>query len=96
MIVDFNMEALRRALSDARMQSRMSQSGVANLIGCNRKWVSRFERGLSIPSFDIVLAYAALFGVGIYMDNPRREADLSKPSRDNSEVERLIGSQKTS
>lgn len=59
----------------------MTQGDVASAIGCSRKWISRFERGLSVPAFENVIAYAALFGIELYMKMPEREVDLGKPSR---------------
>jgi DNA-binding XRE family transcriptional regulator len=69
------------------MNARMTQEDAAVAIGCSRKWVSRFERGLSVPNFENVIAYAAMFGIGVYMDTNGRIADLDHPSRVNSKVE---------
>jgi transcriptional regulator with XRE-family HTH domain len=69
----FDMERLRNALSAARMAKRLSQEQVATLLGCTRKWVSNFERGVSVPSFETVVAYAALFGIAILIEVPDGE-----------------------
>jgi len=77
----FDLERLREALSAERARRRMSQEDIAAAIGCSRKWVSRFERGLSVPSFENVLAYAAMFGIGIVMMMPDGAPDMDRPSK---------------
>jgi transcriptional regulator with XRE-family HTH domain len=83
----FDLERLRTAISVERTNARITQDEVAATIGCSRKWVSRFERGLSVPNFENVIAYASMFGIGIYMDVPARVADLERSSRGVSKVE---------
>jgi transcriptional regulator with XRE-family HTH domain len=83
----FDLERLRMVISAERTNARITQDEVAATIGCSRKWVSRFERGLSVPNFENVIAYASMFGIGIYMDIPERVADLDQPSRGISKVE---------
>lgn len=83
----FDLERLRTVISAERTNARLTQDEVAATIGCSRKWVSRFERGLSVPNFENVIAYASMFGIGIYMDLPERVADLELPSRGNSKIE---------
>lgn len=60
----------------------MTQDDVAAALGCSRKWVSRFERGLTGPSFEMVVAYADLMGIGVYLDMEDGIVDLSRPSRE--------------
>ncbi|MBY3432660.1 helix-turn-helix transcriptional regulator [Rhizobium laguerreae] len=83
----FDLGRLRAAISAERTNARITQDEVAATIGCSRKWVSRFERGLSVPNFENVIAYASMFGIGIYMDIPKTVADLDLPSRGVSKVE---------
>jgi transcriptional regulator with XRE-family HTH domain len=91
-VVKFDLERLRRAISAERTNARMTQDDIAATIGCSRKWVSRFERGLSVPNFENVIAYAALFRIGIYMDLPNIAADMTIPSKGISNFEGVIGS----
>ena len=81
-VVNFDLETLRTEISARRTRSRMTQDDVASALGCSRKWVSRFERGLSVPSFDLVVAYAELFDIGVFVDFGADEADLARPSRE--------------
>ncbi|MCS4088696.1 helix-turn-helix domain-containing protein [Rhizobium sp. BK176] len=83
----FDLERLRALISAERANARITQDDVAATIGCSRKWVSRFERGLSVPNFENVIAYASMFGIGISMDIPERVPDLELPSRGISKVE---------
>nr|WP_250808582.1 helix-turn-helix transcriptional regulator [Neorhizobium tomejilense] len=82
----FDLDALRRAIYVERTNARLTQDDIAASLGCSRKWVSRFERGLSIPSFEIVIAYAAMFGIGIYMQMPKRDVELEHRSRHASKI----------
>jgi len=72
----FDIETLRSVLADERMNARLTQQEVASSLGCSRKWVSRFERGLSVPSLETVVAYASLFGVSVLMEIPARNSAL--------------------
>lgn len=76
----FDLDRLRRAISVERVNARLTQEEVAATIGCSRKWVSRFERGLSVPNFENLIAYAAMFGIGLYMDLPETVVDMRTPS----------------
>ncbi len=78
---EFDLERLRKAISVERTNARLTQDDVAATIGCSRKWVSRFERGLSVPNFENVIAYAAMFGIRIYMDLPDTTVDMTTPSK---------------
>lgn len=81
-MVKFEMDALRSAISDRRIHLRMTQDDVANAIGCTRKWVSRFERGIAGTTFDTVLAYARLVGIEILMDFGDETPNLLRSSRE--------------
>jgi transcriptional regulator with XRE-family HTH domain len=83
----FDLERLRAVISAERTNARLTQDEVAATIGCSRKWVSRFERGLSVPNFENVIAYASMFGIGIYMDIPEPTIDFELLSRGISKVE---------
>jgi transcriptional regulator with XRE-family HTH domain len=74
------MEYLRKRLVAERTNARLSQEQVAYTIGCSRKWVSRFERGLSVPQLENVIAYARLFGIGFFISTPPEDVDLGRPS----------------
>lgn len=80
--VEFDLDVLRTVISDRRTRARVTQDEVASALGCTRKWVSRFERGLSVPSFELVVAYAAFFGVGLFMEIEDDAADLGLPSKE--------------
>jgi DNA-binding XRE family transcriptional regulator len=86
-LVKFDLDTLRRSISAARMNARLTQEDVASTIGCSRKWVSRFERGLSVPDFAIVIAYASMFGVKIFMSTPDVLTDMTVPSKGVSNFE---------
>lgn len=75
-LVEFEIGSLREHLSCERMNARMTQRDVAARIGCTREWVSRFERGHSGSTLELVAAYARLFGVGLLMDIPATGVDL--------------------
>ena len=84
---EFNLERLRKAISVERTNARLTQDDVAATIGCSRKWVSRFERGLSVPNFENVIAYATMFGIRIYIDLPTATVDMTTPSKGISNFE---------
>ncbi|MCV9964391.1 helix-turn-helix domain-containing protein [Pararhizobium sp. BT-229] len=86
-VVKFDLGSLRRSVFVERTNARLTQDDVAATIGCSRKWVSRFERGLSVPSFEIVIAYAAMFGIEIYMALPDASPDMTTPSKGVSNFE---------
>jgi transcriptional regulator with XRE-family HTH domain len=86
-VVKFDLDSLRRSVFAERTNARLTQDEVAATIGCSRKWVSRFERGLSVPSFEIVIAYAEMFGIEIYMSLPDTSPDMTSPSRGVSNFE---------
>lgn len=86
-VAEFDIQRLRKAISVERTNARLTQDDVAATIGCSRKWVSRFERGLSVPNFENVIAYAAMFGIRIYMDLPDTTVDMTTPSKGVSNFE---------
>ena len=54
-----NPEAIKRL----RLRAGLSQGKLAKLLGISDRAVSKWERGLSLPSSERLLALAQLFGV---------------------------------
>lgn len=71
-IEKFDTERLGELLFVERTNARMTQEEVAARLGCGRRWVSRFERGMSGASIDLVVAYASMFGISLLMEIPER------------------------
>ncbi len=76
-----NIEDLRVQISTARTKFRMTQQEAAEIIGCNRKWVSNFERGLAGSNLELVMAYARLFDIEFFVSVPADDVDLARKSR---------------
>ena len=76
-IIKYDNDTLRTELTRVRRQKRMTQSEVAASIGCNRKWVSDFERGLAGNNVIFIVAYAQLLGFDFLISCPDETVDLS-------------------
>jgi transcriptional regulator with XRE-family HTH domain len=88
---NFDIDGIRRYLADQRIRARITQDEMATILGCSRKWVSRFERSGTNPNLKNVLAYAKYFSVQLLVRFPVTDLDLERPSRSHDKV---IGSQK--
>ena len=58
-----------------RKNNNMSQEELANILNYSFKNVSKWENGLSIPSYDVLVEISKLFNISI---NELMEEDLSK------------------
>lgn len=56
-----------KSLCDARCAVNMSLQEVANVLGCNKSQVSRWEQGTQMPSEERIYKMVKMFGTGIFV-----------------------------
>lgn len=54
-------------LLDARKESGMTQSELADKIGADKSYISRVERGLTIPSIATFYRMVSAMGLSVYL-----------------------------
>ena len=69
---------LGERIAQLRREAGLSQEGLAEQMGVSRQAVSKWEKGLSYPDTENLLALAALFGVSAdHLAGLRREEEQS-------------------
>lgn len=74
--------AVGKAVRHARVESGMTQSEVAQRLGCPQSAVARFEAGRTVPRIDTVFRFASAVGL---------QPGLALSSRNGSDHDCLIG-----
>jgi DNA-binding XRE family transcriptional regulator len=54
------------AMAQKRKQRKITQEMIANQIGVSKQAISKFERGGSSPTLDVVFRYAEVLGVDLF------------------------------
>ena len=73
---EFSVPALSEKIIELRRKRGLSQSDVAEAVGCSPDAVSRWERGVTCPYIDNIIALSRVFGVplsALYFSDPRKK-----------------------
>ncbi len=79
-----NQKKIGAFLKELRKEKGMTQEGLAELLGVTNRSVSRWETGVSLPDFDLVLELAGIFDVSVdeLLDGERRMEMLDKKTEE--------------
>ena len=71
-------------LRELRRSQKLTQEQLAEELGVSNRSVSRWETGVNLPDFDILLRLAARYGVGVeeLLDGQRKENTMNTEKRD--------------
>lgn len=71
-------------LRELRRAQKLTQEQLAEELGVSNRSVSRWETGVNLPDFDILLRLAARYGVGVeeLLDGQRKENTMNTEKRD--------------
>lgn len=78
---EFSVPALSEKIIELRGKRGLSQSDVAEAVGCSPDAVSRWERGVTCPYIDNIIALSRVFGVplsALYFSDPRKKVPDKK------------------
>ena len=82
---EFSVSALSEKIIDLRRKKGLSQSDVAEAVDCSPDAVSRWERGVTCPCIDNIIALADVFGVPLsalyFSDLHKKSADKKVPDK---------------
>lgn len=69
-----NQQKIGAFLKELRKEKNLTQEALAELLGVSNRSVSRWETGVSLPDFDLVIELAGVFGVSVdeLLDGERR------------------------
>ncbi|MCT4543521.1 MAG: helix-turn-helix transcriptional regulator [Vallitalea sp.] len=86
----YNNDIFRKTLLNLRKQRQVSQEELGKYVGVNKSTISKYERGIIVPTLDIARMIAKFFGVTVeYLVNP--EYDNKSKTINNNNVSELIG-----
>lgn len=54
------------AMAQKRKQNKITQEMIAGQIGISKQAISKFERGTSSPSIDVIFRYAEALGIDVF------------------------------
>lgn len=82
---EFSVSALSEKIIELRRKKGLSQSDVAEAVDCSPDAVSRWERGVTCPYIDNIIALADVFGVPLsalyFSDLHKKSADKKVPDK---------------
>ncbi len=82
---EFSVSALSEKIIELRRKKGLSQSDVAEAVDCSPDAVSRWERGVTCPCIDNIIALADVFGVPLsalyFSDLHKKSADKKVPDK---------------
>ena len=82
---EFSVSALSEKIIELRRKKGLSQSDVAEAVDCSPDAVSRWERGVTCPYIDNIIALADVFGVPLsalyFSDLHNKSADKKVPDK---------------
>lgn len=76
-------------LRQLRREQNLTQEQLAEALGVSNRSVSRWETGVNLPDFDLLLLLAGRYGVGVdeLLDGQRKETAMNKT---NGETDRTV------
>lgn len=78
---EFSVSALSEKIIELRRKKGLSQSDVAEAVDCSPDAVSRWERGVTCPYIDNIIALADVFGVplsALYFSDLHKKVRIKK------------------
>lgn len=75
-----NQKKIGLFLKKLRKEKELTQEQLAEIIGVSNRSISRWENGVNMPDFDLVIEMANFFDVGIeeLLDGERKENTMEK------------------
>ena len=79
-----NQQKTGRFLKELRRQKSLTQEQLAEMLGVSNRSVSRWENGVTMPDFDLLIQMAKLYDVeiGEILDGERRNKTMDKQAEE--------------
>lgn len=73
-----NQQKIGVLLRDLRKEKNLTQAELAEKLGVSNRSISRWENGITMPDFDLLIELADFYGVDVrdILDGERSEADM--------------------
>jgi transcriptional regulator with XRE-family HTH domain len=75
-----SVDALGRAIKHRRLEKKLSQAALAQLLGVERKWIVRLEAGNHAAEIGNVLKVIQILGLNVQLVYPMRPPPTPGPS----------------
>ena len=79
-----DQKKIGRFLRELRTEKKLTQAQFAEIIGVTNRSISRWENGVNMPDFDVLIQIAEYFDVGIeeILDGERRIPSMNKKTEE--------------